>query len=93
MSTHLKNNRVGCADAVVDVVANEWDLDRQLSGLMAWLLAHPEFDFSSGEWVADVGFSSRPNVTVAGYTVSIELMAMLSQNKITLWLSDYGSDG
>jgi len=93
MSTYLKNSEADSTDAVVDVIADEWDLDRQLAGLMAWLQAHPEFDFSSGKWVADVGFSSRSGVTVAGYTVSIELMALLSENKITLWLSDYGNDG
>lgn len=93
MSTYLKNNTTGSADSAINVVDDEWDLDRQLEGLLAWLQAHPDFDFSSGAWVADVGFSSRPNVTVAGYTVSVELMAALSRNRVTLWLSDYGHDG
>ena len=93
MSTYLRNTERDSSDAIVDVIADEWDLDRQLEDLFAWLHAHPDFDFSSGKWVADVGFSSRPNVAVAGYTISVELMALLSQNKITLWLSDYGNEG
>lgn len=93
MSTYLKNNTTGSTDAAICVVADEWDLDRQLEGLLAWLQAHPDFDFSGGGWVAEIGFSSRPNVTVAGYTVSVELMNVLGRNKIALWLSDYGDDG
>lgn len=91
MGTYLRNSRADSGDAVVNIAADEWDLDRQLDGLLAWLRANPGFDFSSGDWVVDVGFCSRPNVAVAGYTISVELMAVLSGNKISLWLSDYGA--
>lgn len=90
MSTYLRNNKAGASSVVFDVVTDSWDLDVQLRRLLVWLEEHSDFDFRSGEWIADVGYEPRTGVAVAGYTVSVELMAMLSKNNITLWLSDYG---
>jgi len=91
MSTYLRNNKAASSDAAIDVVTDSWDLDVQLGRLLAWLQEHPKFDFGRGEWIVDVGYERRCGVAAAGYTISVELMALLSKNSITLWLSDYGA--
>jgi len=68
---------------------DSWDLDSELEALLQWLKQHPDFDFAKGQWIADIGFEPRGSATVAGYTISVELMNLLSVNGITLWLSDY----
>ena len=50
---------------------------------------HPDFNAEGCEWVVDVGYEPRRNVAVAGYTISVELMALLARKNVTLWLSDY----
>ena len=89
MGTYLKNNKSRDALHVIEIVNDNWDLDSQLKSLEAWLSDNPNFNFIDGEWIADVGFEPRPDTTVAGYTISVELMMSLAKNDITLWLSDY----
>lgn len=64
-------------------------MDHQLESLLGWLKTHSDFNFSKGQWIVDIGFEPRGSVAVAGYTINVELMHLLSVNGITLWLSDY----
>jgi hypothetical protein len=89
VATYLRNHREGSSDAIVHIEKESCDLDHQLEALLAWLRRHPHFDFSNGDWIVDIGFEPRRSVDVAGYTISVELMQLLSINGITLWLSDY----
>lgn len=89
MSTYLRNHKDGNTDAVINVVGDNWDLDYQLDALLMWLKDHPNFNFANGEWIVDIGFEPRGSADVAGYTIKLELMRLLSLNGITLWLSDY----
>ncbi len=89
MSTYLRNHREGSVDPIIEIQKDSWDLDRQLESLLTWLKGHPTFDFSNGEWIVDIGFEPRRSVDVAGYTISVELMRLLSAKGITLWMSDY----
>jgi len=90
MSTYLRNSKVGSSRAVIGVVTDNWDLDVQLRRLLVWLEENLDFHFGGGEWIVDVGYEPRAAVTVAGYTINVELMTLLSKKGITLWLSDYG---
>lgn len=89
MSTYLKNNQPRTATHIVEIINDNWDLDTQLQALENWLCENPDFCFTNGEWIADIGYDPRPDVTVAGYTVSLGLMSHLVKNNITLWISDY----
>lgn len=89
MSTYLKNNKSGNALHVIEILNNNWDLDTQLKRLEEWLDDNNHDHFADGEWIADIGFEPRSDVTVAGYTIRQELMSLLVKNNITLWLSDY----
>ncbi len=89
MSTYLKNNNSEAGIHVIEIINDNWDLDTQLKTLENWLHQNSDFNFSTGEWIADIGFEPRPDVSVAGYTINHELMSLLVENRITLWLSDY----
>ena len=89
MSTYLRNHKEGSTDPIIDIESDNWDLDHQLESLLTWLKQHPDFDFSKGEWIVDIGFEPRNSADVAGYTIKVELMQLLSSKGITLWLSDY----
>lgn len=89
MSTYLRNHKEGSTDPIIDIESNNWDLDHQLQSLLIWLKKHSDFDFSKGEWIVDIGFEPRKSADVAGYTIDVELMRLLSSKGITLWLSDY----
>ena len=89
MGTYLKDNKTGRALHIIEIVNDDWDLDSQLKALEKWLCDNPDFHFVDGEWIADVGFDPRPDTSVAGYTISVELMSQLAKNNISLWLSDY----
>ena len=66
-----------------------WDFDEQIEAIERWLKKNKDYDFSEGVWVIDVGFEARSTVAVSGYTISVNIMKMLSEKNITLWLSDY----
>ncbi len=89
MGTYLKDNKIGSALHIIEIVNDDWDLDSQLKALEKWLYDNPDFHFVDGEWIADVGFDPRPDTSVTGYTISVELMSQLAKNNISLWLSDY----
>ncbi|MEM8844905.1 MAG: hypothetical protein AAGB35_07675 [Pseudomonadota bacterium] len=89
MGTYLKDNKTGNALHVIEIVNDNWDLDSQLEALESWLHDNSEFHFTGGDWIADIGFIPRPDTSVAGYTISTDLMKNLAVNNITLWLSDY----
>jgi hypothetical protein len=89
MTTYLRKHGASKANQIA-IDAESWDLDAQLERLHAWMHEHPDFNAEGSEWVVDVGFEPRKGVAVAGYTVSVELMRILSQKNVTLWLSDYG---
>ena len=89
MATYLRNHREGSSDPIVHIEKESCDLDHQLEALLAWLKQNPHFDFSNGDWIVDIGFEPRRSADVAGYTISVELMHLLSVNGIALWLSDY----
>ncbi|MEM7401507.1 MAG: hypothetical protein AAF304_06115 [Pseudomonadota bacterium] len=74
---------------IIEIVNDNWDLDSQLQSLENWFCKNADHNFYDGEWIADVGFEPRADVSVAGYTISVELMKHLAENNITLWLSDY----
>ncbi|MFK7793973.1 MAG: hypothetical protein AB8B89_01365 [Gammaproteobacteria bacterium] len=88
MGTYLKNNSESTIH-IIEVINDNWDLDTQLKSLENWLIENSDYNFIAGEWIAEVGFEPRYNTSVAGYTVSSELMRRLAKNNISLWLSDY----
>jgi hypothetical protein len=89
MTTYLRRRGAGSENQVA-IDGESWDLGAQLERLHAWMREHSDFNAEGSEWVVDVGFEPRKSVAVAGYTVSVELMAILSQKNVALWLSDYG---
>ncbi|WP_373092337.1 hypothetical protein [Zhongshania sp.] len=73
----------------IELAGESWDLDEQLEILLSWLKEYPDYNFGEHNWVADIGFEKRNGTDVAGYTVCVELMKLLSGKDITLWLSEY----
>jgi hypothetical protein len=89
VSTYLRDNEPDSASPAIELASDRWDLDEQVDTLLQWLKNNPDFDFGGKPWIVDVGFTRREGATVPGYTVSVDLMQMLSSRNITLWLTQY----
>ena len=75
-----------------EIAGESWDLRTQIEALEEWLAANPgEFD-PSNQWVADVGFTVRPNATGGGPPITRKLMAMCVASNLEIYLSEYGAE-
>lgn len=84
MSVYIRDNAEGSDTPPVKLAPDCWDLDEQLECLLQWFKDNTGFDFGGKSWIADIGFSRRKGPAVPGYTVSVELMALMSANNVTL---------
>ena len=76
MATYLRKIVDEKVISQIAISENDWNLDSQLKILEAWLVDNCDVDLDHGDWVADIGFEPRPDVVVAGYTVSTKLMSL-----------------
>jgi hypothetical protein len=88
MTTYLRKHATGDPEQI-DIDTESWDLDVQLERLHAWMREHPDFTRRVMGWIVDIGYEPRANVAVARYTISVQLMTILANKNVTLWLSDY----
>ena len=75
-----------------EVAAGEWDLRKQIEALEQWLLAHGSELDTLSQWVADVGFTVRPNATGGGPPIGRKLMQMCVASNLEIYLSEYGAE-
>ena len=70
-------------------VSAKWILRPQVEALEKWLREHRgELDPSS-EWIADVGFTHRPNACGGGPPLTRDLMRMCLDANMEIYLSEY----
>ena len=67
---------------------DDWQLPTQVSALEAWL-AQNSATFSNGRYIADIGFSVRSDATGGGAALSPQMMRVMADLGITLFLSEY----
>lgn len=66
-----------------------WDLSSQIDELERWLIDHRE-DLDKGSYVADIGFTVRKDASGGGAAMSKNLIAMLHEVGMEVYLSEYG---
>ncbi len=67
---------------------DEWELPNQIEALEKWL--HEEGrKLINGAYVADVGYSPRPNACGGGAAISTEAMKIMVSIGMELFLSEY----
>jgi hypothetical protein len=67
---------------------DNWDLATQVSALEAWL-QESKAKISPARYIADIGFSVRPDATGGGAAIAPEMMRCMADLGISLFLSEY----
>lgn len=75
-----------------EISGESWDLRTQIEALEEWLTANPDELDSASRWVADVGFTVRPDATGGGPPISCKLMQMCVASSLEIYLSEYGAE-
>lgn len=67
----------------------EWELSAQIAELEEWLKVNHKV-IPKGNYVADIGFTIRKDATGGGGVISIEMMSILQNLGMEIYLSEYG---
>jgi hypothetical protein len=67
---------------------DDWRLPSQVSALQAWLTQNTA-SLGGLRYIADIGFSPRPDPGGGGASISPEMMRNMAELGITLFLSEY----
>jgi hypothetical protein len=67
---------------------DDWQLSSQIAALGAWLGGN-DAKIPQGRYIADIGFSVRPDATGGGATISPDMMRHMADLGISLFLSEY----
>lgn len=70
---------------------DEWELPCQIYELGEWLKANQHV-IQKGKYVADVGFRIRKDATGGGAVISTEMIQILNDLGMEIYLSEYGYD-
>ena len=89
MSIYVK--RESDNECIAKLAKDEWELPFQIVVLERWLIDNEEL-ISSGDYIADIGFSMRKNACGGGAILSVQAMRIMSKIGIKLYLSEYPDD-
>ena len=67
----------------------KWDLSTQIDDLKKWLNSNHQ-NIPKGKYVADIGFTTRTSATGGGGVISIEMICLLNNLGMEIYLSEYG---
>jgi hypothetical protein len=76
-------------DQVAWLCDDEWELPGQVDELERWLKAN-QHKLSRGKYVADIGFQIRKDATGGGGVISTEMIGILNDLGMEIYLSEYG---
>jgi hypothetical protein len=65
-----------------------WYLPEQIEALLEWLQQHHS-TLDRGRYVADIGFSPRPDAAGGGAAISPEMLRTMGEVGMSLFLSEY----
>lgn len=89
MSIHIVSE--GWGQSFASLCEEDWELPSQIAFLETWLAEH-RAELPMGRWIADVGFSVRKGASGGGAAISPEMMRMMADLGMSLYLSEYGGD-
>ena len=67
---------------------DSWELPFQLDEFQFWL-ENEGNDLPAGRYIADIGFSQRPDASGGGGTLSVSTMRKLVELGMEIWFSEY----
>jgi hypothetical protein len=76
-------------DTIAWLCDDEWDLPGQVYELERWLKINQQTLFK-GKYVADIGFQIRKDATGGGGVISTEMIRILNDLGMEIYLSEYG---
>ncbi len=66
----------------------DWELPSQIYEFENWLIQNSE-TLKEGPYIADIGFTPRPDASGGGGVISLKMIEILHKAKIELFLSEY----
>ena len=86
------NSKEGEKGIPFDVLCNEeWELPAQIYALEEWLINNRN-KTPRGYYVADIGFSPRPDASGGGGVITTKAMEIMLEIGMELYLSEYPPD-
>jgi hypothetical protein len=76
-------------DPIAWLCDDEWELPGQVDELERWLKTNQQ-TLPKGKYVADIGFQIRPDATGGGGVISTEMIRILNNLGMEIYLSEYG---
>ncbi len=76
---------------IAKLAADDWELPLQIRCLEEWLVAQEE-SLPKADYIADIGFSMRPNALGGGAILSVRAMSIMVKLGLKLYLSEYPDD-
>jgi hypothetical protein len=77
-------------DRIGECALGEWELPSQINELEQWLKAN-HHSLSKGKYFVDIGFQVRKGATGGGGVISIEMIQILNDIGMEIYLSEYNS--
>jgi len=68
-----------------------WELPIQIESLSEWILQQAA-ELKNGPYVADIGFSVRPDAFAGGAVLDSSIMKLLAEADVSIFLSEYAGD-
>jgi hypothetical protein len=87
----IYNDESGNRNQISQLCDNEWELPCQIYALGEWLKANQQI-IQNSKYVADIGFRIRKNATGGGAVISTEMIQILNDLGMEIYLSEYGDD-
>ena len=91
MPINIYSQEPDSPDRIAWLCDGNWRLPDQAAALEAWLTEH-RATLKPGRYIADIGFSLREDALGGGAAISPEMMRMMSDLGMSLFLSEY-NDG
>jgi len=91
MPINIYSRETQSPEKVAWLCESNWRLPDQAAALEAWLIEH-HATLPPGCYVADIGFMPREDALGGGAAISPEMMRLMANLGISLFLSEYPSD-
>ncbi|MBD2246232.1 hypothetical protein [Nostoc sp. FACHB-888] len=91
MPVHIYNDEGDDIETISECSPGEWELPTQIGKLEEWLKTNHKV-IPKGKYVADIGFKVRKNATGGGAVISAEMIRILDDLGMEVYLSEYGYD-
>ncbi|WP_171186761.1 hypothetical protein [Alienimonas chondri] len=90
MTTIIRRLTKDSSENYATVCDYEWRLREQVEALQDWLKKNRHSLPKGNKWIADIGFSVRPDALAGGPPIYRRMMEMCLEVNMEIYLSEYG---